>query len=180
MLEMCIRKALLAILIDDVVVVTPDKKIESLCRKWNIRCFLKKFEGRDVLREYYEAARKMKADTIVRLTADCPMIRPDIIDECIQAYLDNDCYIAYNTDESTGQLAGEGSDVEVFCYDVLREAYFGADDSYDREHVTSWIRKYADSYMIPTRQLGIRSVNTWEDYAWVCQNYLDMPNPVEP
>jgi spore coat polysaccharide biosynthesis protein SpsF (cytidylyltransferase family) len=176
MLELTIRKVLLATLVDEVAVVTPDQKIADLCTRWNIDSFMPTWEGRDVVREYYEAARQliMGKDVypipykdIVRATGDCPLIRPDIIDKCIEAYGESDCDIAFNTDESTGQLNGEGSDTEIFSYDALIQAYHKAEGD-EREHPTLWMRRNLKTLFVPNAPLGIRSVNTKDDYEFVC------------
>lgn len=177
MLEMVVRKVLLATMVDDVCVVTPDQKIADLCTRWNIDAFMPTWDGRDVVREYYEAATALTIDKvgcalpynkIVRITADCPLIRPEIIDKCIDAYGESNVDIAFNTDESTGQLEGEGSDCECFSYEALKQAYYHAEGE-EREHPTLWIRRNMKTLFVPGAPLGIRSVNTREDYEFVCK-----------
>lgn len=172
MLELVIRKCLLATKLDEVIVVTPDKFIAKLCNRWNISAFMPVWEGRDVLREYYEAALHCQADIVVRITGDTPLIQPEIIDKCVQEFLDNDCDIAYNTDESTGQLNGEGADVEVFSFDALKQAYYKAENE-EREHVSPYVRKNLKSYFVPGAPLNICSVNTYEDYLKVCRIVIE-------
>lgn len=176
MLEMVVRKVLLATMVDDVCVVTPDQKIHDLCVRWNIDAFMPTWEGRDVVREYYEAAKQLIIEkdgfplpynTIVRITADTPLIRPEIIDQCVKAFKENDVALAYNTDETTGQLNGEGSDVECFSYDALKQAYHKATGE-EREHVCLYIRRNMKTLFVPGAPLGIRSVNNREDYGFVC------------
>lgn len=167
MLEMVVRKVMLATMVDDVAVVTPDLKIGQLCEVWNGAYFVTANKERDVLKEYYDAATEMKADVIVRITADCPLIRSEIIDKCIDAYNDNRMDLVYNTDESTGQLNGEGSDVEVMGYDALGQAYYHAEGE-EREHPTLWIRRNMKTLFFPCAPFGIRSVNTKNDYDFVC------------
>ena len=182
MLEMVVRKVLLAAMVDDVCVVTPDQKIHDLCARWNIDAFMPDFEGRDVVREYYLAVKTliiekhgfpMPYNKIVRITADCPLIRPGIIDKCIEAYGDNKVDLVYNTDESTGQLNGEGSDVEVFSYEALKQAFYKAVGE-EREHPTLWIRRNMKTLFFPCAPFGIRSVNTREDFNFVCK-YVENP-----
>ena len=173
MLEMVVRKVLLATMVDDVAVVTPDLKIGQLCEVWNVAYFVTANKERDVLKEYYDAATELKADVkadvIVRITSDCPLIRTEIIDKCVDCFIKlQDVSLVYNTDESTGQLGGEGSDVEVFSYDALKQAYHNAKDE-EREHPTLWIRRNMGKILfIPNAQLGIRSVNDRKDYEFVC------------
>ncbi|HIJ71128.1 MAG TPA: NTP transferase domain-containing protein [Planctomycetes bacterium] len=171
MLEMVVRKACLATTVDDVVVVTPDKQIATMCGRWNIRAYMPSWNERDVVREFYEAARAEKADAIVRLTADCPLLQPQEIDRVVREYKAGNYDIVCNTDESTGQLNGEGSDVECFSSFALHLAnVFAIRDM--REHVTTWMRKYLITYkMTPSPVLGIKSINTLEDYKWVCSYF---------
>ena len=96
----------------------------------------KKFEGseEDVLDRYYQCAKKYEADTIVRITADCPLLHSFMIDNAIQTYiLWKTPYIFY--------CALDGFDVEVFSFRLLEEAFQNAADPYDREHVTSYMKK---------------------------------------
>lgn len=178
MLELTVRKVLLATMVDDVAVVTPDLKIGQLCEVWNVAYFVTANKERDVLKEYYDAATELSIETsqlggplpfnkIVRVTADTPLVRPDIIDKCIDAYGESNCDIAFNTDESTGQLEGEGSDCECFSYEALKQAYHKAKGE-EREHPTLYMRRNMKTLFVPGAPLGIRSVNTREDYDFVC------------
>lgn len=171
MLEMVVRKTMLATKLDDVVVVTPDRLIAVLCNRWNVKAFMPFWKGRDVLREFYEAAKTMAmrpGDVVVRVTGDCPMIQASEIDRLVQCFEDSHADVVYNTDESTGQLEGEGSDVEIFSYYALTEAnnYATGDD---REHVCTWIRRNMKSLFARGAPLGLRSVNDMEDYRHVCE-----------
>jgi spore coat polysaccharide biosynthesis protein SpsF (cytidylyltransferase family) len=173
MLEHVIRKACLATKIDDIHVVTPDSELVKLLRFLGVNFTVKNWEGRDVLREFYEAAIQYDHKIIVRLTADCPLLQPDIIDKTIEKFIkfqyESDVDMVYNTDESTGQLDGEGSDVEIVSSRVLRLAYHKAKDQQDREHPTLWIRRNCKTLYVPCRQLGILSVNTQNDYKLICE-----------
>jgi len=168
MLEMVIRKALLAKTVDEVVVVTPDKELVKICRMCGVRYFVKDFEERDVLREYFEASDDEDADVIVRVTADCPLIRPEIIDDVIGDFLKGFTDISYNTDESTGQLNGEGSDIEAFSPMALVKAHLSAKGD-EREHPTLWIRRNMKTRFVPGAPLGLKSVNTYQDYLDICR-----------
>jgi len=175
MLQMVVKKTMLATLVDDVVVVTPDSKLAELCGRWGCEAFLPGFAERDVVREYYDVATALDADVIVRITADCPLIRPDEIDRCVKYFLEaeGEYDLLYNTDESTGQLNGEGSDVEVMLYPSLKASYLQSMGS-EREHVTQWLRNNTNTRFLPGAPLGIRSVNTKEDYNFVCR-YVENP-----
>lgn len=92
----------------------------------------------DVLGRYLQAASQTQADTLVRITADCPLIDPELVDECIRTfrlqgvdYLSNGAAPAYP----------DGLDIEVFKRSALEQAGQETSDPYDREHVTPYLRK---------------------------------------
>lgn len=92
----------------------------------------------DVLDRYYQSARLFELQHIVRITADCPMIDPDIIDRVVSEYFEAGADYATNTLKETYP---DGEDVEVFSFDVLRKAWQEAQMLSEREHVTPYIRK---------------------------------------
>lgn len=158
-------------LVDEIVLTTPDRELRKIARDYGIACQLY-YGKRDVLREYLSAAAgKEKTDIIVRITGDCPLIDPEIIDQCIDEFLDSDVDLVFNTDEDNSQLNGEGSDVEVFSFDALQQTHNRAKTSDDREHVCWWMRRNLRTKMVPMRKMGIKSLNTWEDYQDICKIY---------
>ena len=92
----------------------------------------------DVLDRYYQAAKMVGADVIMRVTSDCPLIDPEIcgrlLDLRAQQSLDYAC---------NNMPAGwpHGLDCEIFTFAALQRAAAAATDPYDREHVTPWLRK---------------------------------------
>ena len=92
----------------------------------------------DVLDRYYQVARLFDLRHIVRITADCPMIDPDVIDHVISGYFASRVDYASNTLQLTYP---NGLDVEVFSFDVLQEAWQKAVLLSEREHVTPYIIK---------------------------------------
>ena len=101
----------------------------------------------DVLSRYYEAAKAAHADVIVRLTADCPMLDPEVVDTLVSFYLDHHReydYIA-NTAPPPGTYP-EGMDVEVFSFRALEKAWREARKYSDREHVTFYFWKNPDRF----------------------------------
>jgi spore coat polysaccharide biosynthesis protein SpsF len=95
----------------------------------------------DVLERYYRAAQKVGAEVIVRITADCPLIDPVIIDAMVGSYLkkstgDNSVDYLSNTLVRTFP---RGLDAEVFSFEVLERAFNEAKEEYQREHVTPYI-----------------------------------------
>lgn len=119
----------------------------------------------DVLGRYYRCAKELNADVIVRITADCPLIDPFIIDETISHYMKGGYDYVSNRLERPG--FPDGQDVEVFSMQALDVADNFSGDNYDREHVTPYIKKYlrcgafhADSDLMDIRM----TLDTWDDY----------------
>jgi spore coat polysaccharide biosynthesis protein SpsF len=126
--------------IDKVVVATSDQKeddaIAEYCKKSGTPCFrgdlhdvLKRFGG--VVREYSEF------ETIVRVTADCPLIDPAVIDKVLGVFEKTDADYVSNVLTETYP---DGIDVEVFKKSALLESAKEAELSSEREHVTLYIR----------------------------------------
>lgn len=161
MLEMVVRKASLAALVDDIVICTRDKQLVRIADMVNIYCQVYGKEKRDVIDEYELIVCSMIAniEIIVRLTADCPLLRPEEIDKCIQAFLDNEVDLVYNT-ECEKDMIGDGLDVEVFSRGALEMAHKHAKD---REHVTSWMRGNLKTLFVPAPDFDGCSVDTQED-----------------
>ncbi|PLY10509.1 MAG: acylneuraminate cytidylyltransferase [Arcobacter sp.] len=125
-------------LLNELVVATStldkDDSIESFCKDFGIDCF--RGSEDDVLSRYYECAVKYNVDTVVRLTADCPLSDPDIIDAVIQKFLNDKVdYCANTVPVETGTFP-DGMDVEVFSMKALKRAKEEEKDAQFREHVT--------------------------------------------
>jgi glutamate-1-semialdehyde 2,1-aminomutase len=92
----------------------------------------------DVLDRFYQAARLCGASTVVRITGDCPLVDPDLVDEVITAYQNNNVDYASNAAPPTYP---DGLDVEVFAFAALERAWRETSDKYDREHATPYLRQ---------------------------------------
>ena len=91
----------------------------------------------DVLERYYQAADLYKPETIVRVTGDCPLIDPALVDQVIKHFFESGVDYASNTNPPTYP---DGLDTEVFSFASLSNAYNNAQSKIDREHVTPFIR----------------------------------------
>jgi spore coat polysaccharide biosynthesis protein SpsF len=106
-------------------------------KRW--RCF--RGSPANVLSRYNAAAKRYKADPVVRVTMDCPLIDWSVVDSTIAVYLGGGFdYVSNNLDRTFPH----GLDVEVFSATALRAAHKKAKDVSDREHVTEWIRRHQD------------------------------------
>lgn len=92
----------------------------------------------DVLGRFLEAAKKHRADVVVRITGDCPLVDPALVDEVIQRFNTEDADYISNACKPTYP---DGLDIEVFTFDALKLASQEAHETFDREHVTSYLRK---------------------------------------
>ena len=115
---------------------SPDDVIVELCDKLTISTFRGSEE--DVLSRYYGAAQQENAEVVVRVTSDCPLIDPAVIDRVVDEYLNHssECDYVANTIERTYP---RGMDCEIFSFSALEQAHRGATRKADREHVTSFI-----------------------------------------
>lgn len=92
----------------------------------------------DVLARYYECAKQANATSILRITADCPLIDPEVIDEIIATYQKFPDHYVQNVVDRTFP---RGLDAEMFSFEALEDAYLNATEPTDREHVTPFIRR---------------------------------------
>lgn len=92
----------------------------------------------DVLDRYYQAAKFAGAEVVVRITGDCPLVDPALVDNTIRSYLNDSVDYCSNTNPPTYP---DGLDIEVFSFGSLERAANDAVNSYDREHVTPYLRE---------------------------------------
>ena len=151
-------------LIDKVVIATSkskkDDQIVSFCEVNNI-CFYRGSES-DVLSRYFSAAIEYNADIIVRLTADCPLIDPIIIDNTVNLFNQSKVDYTSNTSPPETSHFPDGSDVEVFSINALKRANDEAISQADREHVTFYFWKDAFKNGFQTTQLS--NAENWSKY----------------
>lgn len=125
--------------IHEIIVATSDNpendKLQELVESLGFRCA--RGSDLDVLNRFYESAKTFNADIIVRITGDCPLVDPLLVDKCIKGYINSKVDYFSNVDPATFP---DGLDVEVFSFDALRDANINAKSKYDREHVTPYIR----------------------------------------
>lgn len=100
----------------------------------------------DVLARYVQAAKTFGAETIVRVTCDCPFIDPDVIDQAILAYREvPEVDYCANTLVRTYPI---GMDAEVFSREALERAHIEATQRHEREHVTPYIYQHPEAFRL--------------------------------
>lgn len=138
-IEVLLRRLNMAKSIDQIVVATSeDLNNADLIQHVTSLGFLCEIGDRnDVLDRYLQTATRHKADVIVRITGDCPLIDPVLVDMCVQTYFAETVDYLSNNNPPTFP---DGLDVEVFSYGSLLRAAKEAVLEYDREHVTPYLR----------------------------------------
>jgi spore coat polysaccharide biosynthesis protein SpsF len=113
---------------------TGDDAIEAFCRSHGFPVF--RGNNLDVLDRYYQAALHFQADVIVRLTADCPLVDPQVIDHTIAEFFRSGVDFACNRlPPPLGRTYPIGLDTEVCAFAGLERTWKEAKEPYEREHV---------------------------------------------
>ena len=120
-----------------------DKILLDIAEKFKIIGFAG--DDDDVLERFFNAATSFSADPIVRITGDCPLVDPELLDNMIQIFLENRYDYVSNTIERTFP---DGLDIEIFSFDALKKAHQQAKWSSEREHVTPFIVKNQDLFRV--------------------------------
>jgi len=134
---------------DQIVIATTVNETEDiivdLCKKLDTLYYRGSEE--DVLGRYYEAAVEYGGDVIIRVTSDCPVIDPDVVDYLTDFYMKNLKKYDYVTN-TLKRTYPRGMDVEVFSFSILKEACERAKREDEREHVTTFIRNKPTQYRL--------------------------------
>lgn len=138
-------------LIDAIIVATTnlpeDDKVQEFCEMNNILFY--RGSSEDVLSRYYEAAAKFKADLIIRITSDCPVIDPLIIDNMLEYFFEENQSIELDYLSNVHpRTFPRGLDTEIFSFNSLTIAHNEATQQYEREHVTPYIYNHPEKFRI--------------------------------
>lgn len=122
----------------------------------------------DLLDRYYQAAKQSQADIVVRVTSDCPLIDPEIIDQVVSPLL-RDPSMDYSSNVLGDLTYPRGLDVQAIRFATLERVWETATDPEDREHVTLYLRKNPDSF----RATRIQIVPNEHRYRWTLDEERD-------
>ncbi len=147
--------------VDHVAVATTtdasDDAIEAWCRESQVACY--RGSTYDVLDRFYQAARLYAADVIVRVTADCPVIDPGVIDETVSAFHELGVDFAANRlPPPWSRTYPIGLDTEVCRFTALERAWKEAGAAHEREHVMPYLYDEPDRFKV-------YQLNTSPDYG---------------
>lgn len=165
----------------EVVVATShgreDDPIAALCARLAVPC--SRGSAEDVLDRFHQAAEERQADTIVRITADCPLIDPELVDETVRAYQQASPAVDFACNRLPWDRTYPiGTDTEVCSREALDAAWREADQPNQREHVMPYFYENPGRF----RVLHVRSADSslgkmrWtvdevEDLAFVREVY---------
>lgn len=182
-LEHVIERVKQSDLIDEIIIATTIHERDDAIEAEALRCGVKITRGseEDVLSRYYSAAKENNLDVIVRITSDCPLIDPRVLDEVIGYYMKYDYDIVSNAgSDISNRTYPRGLDTEVFSFKVLENAFNNATEKYQREHVTPYIYEKSESifyYKNDTDYSKYRwTLDTDEDFELISEVYKHMYN----
>jgi len=126
--------------IDKIILATSLSKQDDLLTETIEKLGFEVFRGseNDVLERYYQAAKIYCPKVVVRITGDCPLIDPNLVDEIVTLYNENNLDYGSNTDPPTFP---DGLDTEVFSIEALEMAHEQTEKLSEREHVTTFLRR---------------------------------------
>jgi spore coat polysaccharide biosynthesis protein SpsF (cytidylyltransferase family) len=145
-LELLLRRLARSTELDAIVVATStdpsDDAVEREARRLAVRALRGPLE--DVLARYVQACDLLEPSAVVRITADCPLIDSEVVDQVVRHWRATRADYVANTVEPRSYP--DGLDVEVIAADALRRAGKLARSAADREHVTTYIRRHPDAF----------------------------------
>ena len=157
-------------LVDNIVIATTDNTSDDAIVAECGRLGAAWFRGSeaDVLDRYYQSALALSSEAVVRITSDCPLIDPDLVDGTIRQFQDRNADYASNAIERTYP---RGLDVEVFTIAALKSAWRNAKQPYEREHVTPYLYRHPELFRVES----VVGTADYSQYRWT----LDTPEDLQ-
>ena len=140
-----------------------DDKFKKVCNRHKIEIFRGNINN--VAKRLINCAKENSIQTIVRITADCPIIEPNLIDKCIKLYLKKKKDYISNT---LILSFPDGLDVEVFSLDVLIKSQNLSKTKYNKEHVTPFIIRSKKF-----KKYNYKNIKNYSDRRWTLDNLED-------
>ncbi|MFH1197886.1 MAG: glycosyltransferase family protein [bacterium] len=162
-----------------------DDAIEKLCVENKIDFF--RGHPTDLLDRHYWAGKKLKADAVVKIPSDCPLIDPKIIDRVIDHYITNFDEYDYVSNLHPATYP-DGNDVEIMSFEALKTAWENANQNFEREHTTPYIWTHPEMFKIGNikweANLDYSTSHRWtidyeEDYLFIKKVFEEL-YPVNP
>jgi spore coat polysaccharide biosynthesis protein SpsF (cytidylyltransferase family) len=170
--EIVYRRTLKSKFVKNAIILTSklksDDKIVKICKKKKIPFF--RGSLKNVLKRYYDASIYFNLKTIIRITADCPLVDPKIIDQICKVYKSGNFDYVSNTIKPTFP---DGLDVEIFSYDALKKTFFISKKKIEKEHVT--LGMHSNNKII---KKNVRSIVNYSNYRFTLDTKDDL-NKIE-
>ena len=173
MLAQVVERARQAKLLNVVGVATTtdpsDDPVEAFCRKRGYPVY--RGSLLDVLDRFYQAARMLRAEVVVRFTADCPLLDPALIDETVQVFLDSGADFAANRlPPPFKRTYPIGLDTEVCSFAALERAWKEATAKHDREHVLPYLYEVKGRFKV----VVLNYARDFGHYRWTVDTPEDL------
>jgi len=140
MLELVISRLARSKEVDQIIVATSldERNLPLVTHVQSLGYACEQGSESDVLDRYVQAAGAHQADVVVRITGDCPLVDPELVDEVIRKFKTTNVDYFNNTSPPTYP---DGLDIEVCTFKALKRASQETSDPFDREHVTPYLRR---------------------------------------
>lgn len=174
-LERVIERVKRSRYVDEVMVATTLKEEDLPIVRMVSGMGMRVFAGSplDVLDRYYQVAKLIQPEYVIRITADCPVFDPGILDDAIEKLETDTDYMA-----AVSETLPDGLDLEIMRFEVLKRAWNEASLMSEREHVTMYIKNHKDLFRIQDYScvLGNLHDERWtideeEDYRFIKEIY---------
>jgi spore coat polysaccharide biosynthesis protein SpsF len=155
--------------VDEIVVATTDSLADDAIVRECHQLKVEYFRGSedDVLDRYYQTARLCAAGAVARITSDCPLIDPQLVDKTIRLFQQQGGDYCSNMFPRTYP---RGLDTEVFTVAALEQAWRDARDSCEREHVTPYFYRHPELF----RLISLRGQIDYGQYRWTLDTAEDL------
>jgi len=155
--------------IDKIIIATTDLKADDVIADFAKKMGVLIFRGdpNDVLDRYCKCAEKFKISTIVRITADNPLIDPTLIDSTIQFFKSNSYDFVANVSPRTFP---QGTEVEIFSFGALEKAWKESTKPSEREHVTPYFYNNPNKFT----QFSIKNKENLSNLRWTVDTMEDL------
>ncbi|WP_353047476.1 glycosyltransferase family protein [Exiguobacterium sp. s131] len=177
-LDHVITRVKQAKLIDEIIVATTtlseDDVLSEEAKRYGVRVY--RGSSDNVLSRYYEAAMEAEADVVIRITSDCPLIDPFVIDQMIETYHNNRYDIVTNAGQDLSKRTfPRGLDIEIFSSELLSDAFNNHSEDYHIEHVTPYMYEKSQNvyhHINPINASNYRlTLDTEEDLELITRIY---------
>ncbi len=170
MLARVVQRLSRSSLINEVLIATTDRAVDDAiveeCRRRSVQVF--RGDENDVLDRYFRAAQLSKAEAVVRITSDCPLIDPEVTDKTIAAFLEE---MPDYTSNCIVRTYPRGLDTEAMTAQALERCWRTAAKPYERTHVTPYIYQHPGEFKI----LSVTGERDFSGHRWT----VDTPEDLE-